>query len=372
MSAPAGTTRPSSPGRSARRALPAHTRSLPLRLLGGVATPGGAVWVLALGLLIALIGVNPNFGEPSYLAGFLSRLAPLAIVAIGQYFVIVAGEFDLSMGAVIALQVVIAGELIQDPDRIWPVTLLMLLLGVGVGVVNGLATTVLKVPSFIVTLGTMLAITGIVDNATGGSNKQNPVDEYRDLGRGGFEDLPVVENLDYSVIVLVVLCVLAAWLMRTPFGRSLLAVGDNPDAARFAGSSPVWLKTRAFVLSSVAATVAGMILVGQVGVNGDVGKGYEFYAITAVVLGGVVLGGGRGWVLSAVGGTLALELLITLLNAMEVIETTWRDTVQGVIIIAAVALAGRAWRTRGRPGLPGRRRPAADEPTPAPAEPASP
>src|ERR1051325_11544829 len=99
-----------------------------------------------------------------------------------------------------ALQVDIAGELIQDPDRIWPVTALMLLLGAGVGVVNGLATTVLKVPSFIVTLGTMLAITGIVDNATGGSNKQNPVDEYRDLGRGGFEDLPVVENLDYSVI----------------------------------------------------------------------------------------------------------------------------------------------------------------------------
>ncbi len=368
MSAPAA-TRPPAPGRTARQPLPAHTRSLPMRLLGGVATPGGAVWVLALGLLVALISVNPNFGEPSYLSGFLSRLAPLAIVAIGQYFVIVSGEFDLSMGAVIALQVVIAGELIQDPDRIWPVTVLMLALGVGVGVINGLATTVLKVPSFIVTLGTMLAITGIVDNATGGSNKQNPVDEYRDLGRGGFEDLPVVENLDYSVIVLVVLCILAAGLMRTPFGRSLLAVGDNPDSARFAGASPVWLKTRAFVLSSLAATVAGMILVGQVGVNGDVGSGYEFYAITAVVLGGVVLGGGRGWVLSAVGGTLALELLITLLNALEVIETTWRDTVQGVIIIVAVALAGRAWRFSARPGLPGRRRPAADEP--APADPAS-
>jgi ribose transport system permease protein len=369
MSAPAGTTRPPSAGRSARRPLPAHTRSLPLRVLGGIATPGGAVWVLALGLLIALIGVNPNFGEPSYLAGFLSRLAPLAIVALGQYFVIVSGEFDLSMGAVIALQVVIAGELIQDPDRIWPVTAFMLLLGVGVGVVNGLATTVLKVPSFIVTLGTMLAIIGIVDNATGGSNKQNPVDEYRDLGRGGFEDVPVVENLDYSVIALLVLCVLAAWVMHRPFGRSLLAVGDNPDASRFAGSSPVWLKTRAFVLSSLAATVAGMILVGQVGVNGDVGEGYEFYAITAVVLGGVVLGGGRGWVLSAVGGTIALELLITLLNAMEVIETTWRDTVQGVIIIVAVAVSGRAWGIHGRPG---RRSPAVDEPTPAPAEPASP
>ena len=79
-----------------------------------------------------------------------------------------------------------------------------------------------------------------------------------------------------------------------------------------------WLKTRAFMLSSLSATVAGIILVGYAGVHPSVGQGYEFTAITAVVLGGVVLGGGRGWVLSAAAGAFALELLFTLLTVLEV------------------------------------------------------
>ena len=195
---------------------------------------------------------EPQLRRAQLPRGFLKPAAPLAIVALGQYFVIVSGEFDLSMGAVIALQVVIAGELIAGPRP-------------------DLARHCSHAPAR--RGGRRRQRSGhhgaqgaelhrhprhdardhrLVDHATGGSNKQNPVDEYRDLGRGGFEDVPVVENLDYSVIVLVVLCVLAAWVMRTPFGRSLLAVGDNPDAARFAGSSPVWLKTRAFVLSSLS------------------------------------------------------------------------------------------------------------------------
>ena len=97
----------------------------------------------------------------------------------------------------------------------------------------------------------------------------------------------------------------------------------------------------------MSATIAGIILVGQAGVHPSVGSGYEFIAITAVVLGGVVLGGGRGWVLSAAAGAIALDLLFTLLNFREV-PSTWRNTVQGVIIIAAVALAGRAWRSGNR------------------------
>jgi ribose transport system permease protein len=136
--------------------------------------------------------------------------------------------------------------------------------------------------------------------------------------------------------------------MARPYGRSLIAAGDNPDAARVSGVSVWWLKTRAFMLSSLSATVAGIILVGYAGVHPSVGQGYEFTAITAVVLGGVLLGGGRGWVLSAAAGAFALELLFTLLTTYEV-SATWRDTVQGLIIIIAVAAAGRAWQFGRRP-----------------------
>jgi len=334
----------------AREPLPEHHRGLGGRLAEASTTPGGAVFVLVAVLLISTIVANPNFGDPEVLIRFLGRTAPIAIAAVGQYYVIVSGEFDLSMGAVISMQVVLAGNMIgDDAGMILPVMLLMLVLGALVGVVNGLATTVLKVPSFIVTLGMMLALAGIVDYMTGGAAKSNPVDEFRQIGRGGIEDVPVVGILPYSLMILIVVCAASVWLMRRPFGRTLIAAGDNAEATRLAGSSLVWLKTRAFVLSSLSATLAGILLVGYAGVHPSVGQGYEFTAITAVVLGGVLLGGGRGWVMSAVAGAFALELLFTLLTALDVIDSAWRDTVQGVIIIVAVALGARAWNAGRRP-----------------------
>jgi ribose transport system permease protein len=319
-------------------------RSLGQRFLAGLATPSGAVFVLLVVLLIAVVVANPNFAEPGQLVRFLSRTAPIAIAAIGQFFVIVSGEFDLSMGAVIATQVVIAGNVIgQDEAMILPGIALMLVVGVVVGVVNGLLTTVAKVPSFIVTLGMMLALYGFVRFLTGGAATGNPVDSFRQIGRGALFGV-----VPYPVLILLAVGLAAWFVMRAPFGQTLLAVGDNPVTARLAGTRLVLVKTSAFVLSSLAATVAGILLVGYAGVHPSVGQGYEFQAITAVVLGGAVLGGGRGWVLSAAAGAISLELLFTLLNIAG-IDATWRPTVQGAIIIAAVALGAVAWRSARKP-----------------------
>ncbi|KRF36923.1 ABC transporter permease [Nocardioides sp. Soil805] len=333
----------------ARPELPAHQGSLGSRIAAGLATPGGAVFVLVGVLLVAIMVSNPNFTDPGALIRFAGRTAPIAIAAMGQYYVIVSGEFDLSMGAVIATQVVLAGNFIgQDEGRIVPGLLLMLAVGALIGVVNGLVTTLLKVPSFIVTLGMMLALSGLVRYITGGAASGNPVDSFRQIGRGGIEDVPVVDVIPYPLIILVVIAAASVWLMRRPFGRTLIAAGDNPESTRYSGA-PLWsYKTRAFVLSSLAATVSGILLVGYAGVHPSVGDGYEFTAITAVVLGGVLLGGGRGWVLSAAAGAFALELLFTLLTSLGV-TSTWRDTVQGLIIIAAVAVSARAWQVGRRP-----------------------
>jgi len=329
---------------SVPRVLPAYEGGAGRRALGAILSPGGAVYVLVLVLLVAIMVSNPNFADPNALVRFAGRTAPIAIAAMGQYFVIVSGEFDLSMAAVIATQVVLAGNFIgQDEARILPGLLLMGIVGILIGVINGLATTLLRVPSFIVTLGMMLSLTGLVRYVTGGAATGNPAPSFRAVGRGGIEGVPILGILPYSLLVLIVVATFAAWLMRRPFGRSLIAAGDNPASAHYSGTSLWWTKTRAFVLSSLSATVAGILLVGYAGVHPSVGGGYEFAAITAVVLGGVVLGGGRGWVLSAAAGAFALELLFLLLSSLG-IPSTWRDTVQGLIIIAAVALAGRAWR----------------------------
>ena len=311
-------------------------------------SPRGAVFLLLIILLITITALNPNFAEPGQFMRFLQRVAPIALVAIGQYFVIVSGEFDLSMGSVITAQVVIAGNLIgQDDSKIVPVTIFMVVFGIVIGVINGLVTTLLKVPSFITTLGMMLALLGGVMFWTGGAATGNPADAFREIGRGGFRDVPLLDFVPYSVIILAIVLVGAVLLMKRPFGRTLIAVGDNPVAARYAGIRVWWVKTRAFVISSLAATLSGILLVGYAGVHPSVGRGYEFIAITAVVLGGVALGGGRGWVGAAAAGAIALEALFMVLNFMDV-PSTLRDAVQGAIIILAVAYSAFSFRGRRR------------------------
>ncbi|MDN5608594.1 MAG: ABC transporter permease [Brevibacterium aurantiacum] len=320
------------------------------RLIERIADPRGAVVVLLIVILIAIVVLNPSFAEPGALMRFIQRVSPVAIVAIGQYFVIVSGEFDLSMGAVVTAQVMTAGHLIgEDDSKTVPVLIIMLVIGVVVGIVNGLATTLLKVPSFIVTLGTMLVIHGAVMWWTGGAATGNPAESFRQLGRGGIEGIPVLGLLPYAVLILIAAIVFAVWISRRPFGRTVVAIGDNAQAVSFAGANVWRTKTLAFVLSSLAATVAGVLLAGYAGVHPSVGQGYEFTAITAVVLGGVVLGGGRGTVIGALIGAFTLESLFTLLNFTSV-PATMRDAIQGAIIIAAVAYSGVVFaKKRKRP-----------------------
>ncbi len=331
-------------------------------------TAGGSWTVFALLVVVfaAILVINPSFGEPMSLMAFVKKAAPLVILAIGQYFVIVSGEFDLSVGSLVGAQVVIAAKLMDGQDAMtWPVMGLMLLFGLAVGLVNGLVTTLLRVPSFITTLGMMLVLYGAIRLWTGGAPTGALTEGFRQWGRGGLPDTPGQFQVPWALMVVVVLGVAAALLMRRPFGRTLVATGDNDVAASYSGSSVWWVRTRAFLLSGFMATVAAVLIGGYAGVTAQVGEGLEFMAITAVVLGGVVLGGGRGTVVAAMAGALTLEALFTLFNQLS-LPSTIRPAVQGVIIIAAVAYAAMPRRARRRP-------PAGDQPAGGrPAEPKEP
>ena len=332
----------------------------PLRsvLSGGTAT-AAALLVLIFAVVFV---INPSFAEPSSMLAFLKKAAPLVILAAGQYFVIVSGEFDLSVGSLVGAQVVIAAKLLDGEDsRTVPVLLVMLVFGLLVGVVNGVVTTLLRVPSFITTLGMMLVLFGAIRLWTGGAPTGALTEAFRQPGRGGI-DAGEVGLVPWALIVMLVVGVVAVALMRSPWGRTLLAVGDNSVAASFSGVRVALVRTSAFVLSSLLATVAAILIGGYAGVTAQVGTGLEFVAITAVVLGGVALGGGKGYVTAAMGGALVLEALFTLFNQLG-LPSTARPAVQGVIIIAAVALAGRELSGTRRPS---RREPAATAPSPVP------
>jgi ribose transport system permease protein len=303
------------------------------------------IFLVLAGLLVWITVENPNFTDPPVFLAFLKRAAPLMILAAGQLFVIVSGEFDLSVGALITAVVVVAARLIDnDPGRTWPVIAVLFALGALVGAINGLITTRLRVPSFIVTLGMLLVLEGAVLYWTGGAPRGGMPDNFRQFGRVGFENVPWIEQLPYSVIVLLVVGIIAVLLLhRTTFGRQLFAVGGNPRAAALSGVDVPTVRTLAFVLSGVFAVVAGILVGGFAGVSQDAGEGYEFQAISAVVLGGAALGGGRGSMVAAMAGAMTLEALFTLLNLLG-LEKSLRDAVQGIIIIGAVAYA--AFRLR--------------------------
>ena len=142
------------------------------------------------------------------------------------------------------------------------------------------------------------------------------------------------------MIILVVVGIAAVLLLhRTTFGKQLFAAGGNPRAATLSGVDVPRVRTLAFVLSGISAVIAGILVGGFAGISQDAGAGYEFQAISAVVLGGAVLGGGRGSMVAAMAGALTLEALFTLLNLLG-LPKPLRDAVQGLIIIGAVALRG--------------------------------
>jgi len=307
------------------------------------------VYVLVVALILAIIVMNPAFGEPTGYMNFLKRVTALAILSAGALYVIVSGGFDLSVGSIMTLTVIGSSMLASnDPNSTYWIIPLMLGIGAVVGLFNGLVVSYLKVPSLIATLGMMITLNGVAFMWSGGAPRGYLPDTFRFFGRYNITDVPVIAILPIAVLCLIGFGTLLWWLMhRTNFGRMLHAVGDNPQAARLAGVPVQRVRISAFIVSALSAVLAGVILGGRAGVSVDIGSGFELQAITAAVIGGAQLLGGRGSVPATIAGALALEAIFTLLNLLGLAQPV-RLVVQGLILIGAVALATYQRKRSGR------------------------
>jgi ribose transport system permease protein len=307
------------------------------------------VYILLIALLIAIVLLNPNFAEPTGYMNYLKRVAALAILSGGALYVIVAGGFDLSVGAMMTLTVIGSSMLANnDPNSTLWIIPLLLAAGAAVGVVNGLIVSYLKVPSLIGTLGMMITINGLAAFWSRGAPRGYLPDTFRFFGRFNIMGVPLVNLLPVAVICLVVFGIILWWGMhRTNLGRMIHAIGDNQRAARLAGVPVERVRITAFVISSMSAVIAGVLLGGRSGVSTDIGSGYELQAITAAVIGGAQLLGGRGSVPAVIAGALALEAIFTLLNILGFYQPI-RLVVQGLILICAVAFAMYQRKRTGR------------------------
>jgi ribose transport system permease protein len=240
-----------------------------------------------------------------------------------------------------SLTTVVAANIMKsDPGRVVPTIIVVLALAAGVGVVNGFLIGYLRADAFVTTLAMMLIITGGVLVYTQGAPSSNLTSGFRELSEGSTLGLP---NGVY--VVAVVLVVLWFALRRTVWGRRVYAIGANPRVASLTGQPGPRTVLRCYVLCSLLAGVAGLLLVARLG-SGDVnaGDGWELDAIAAVLIGGTVFGGGRGGVAGTIAGVLVLTVLFNLVGLLALPD--WVQLiVRGVVIVVGVALYSRRTTT---------------------------
>ena len=311
--------------------------------------------VLALVLVVGVTAIdNPNFVSTTSLQQLLAGASIIGLLAIGETIVIVTRNVDLSIGSVLGLSAYAAGTIFVNHPHVWVPLVFLAGAGIGAvcGVVNGAIVTLLRVPSLVVTLGTLYVIRGI-DSAWAGGNQIASFslpDGFNKIGYGTFLGVP------YLAIVTIVAVAIATYAMRAfRTGRDFYAIGSSPEAARRAGIRVSLRVFVAFVLSGAIAGFAGVLWLSQYGsVDAIAGQGYELQVIAAVVVGGVAIFGGSGTVLGAALGALLLNTIDSALVVVKV-SSNWNMALAGALLIGAIAF-DRLISVRLAPALRTRRR----------------
>lgn len=289
-------------------------------------------------LVLVFAALSPAFLTPANGINILQQTSTIGIMAIGETLVILAGGIDVSVGSILGFGGMVAAMVMREPGAN---TMLAIVAGtaagLGVGLVNGVIIT-LGIDAFITTLATLSAVRGLVYVISNQYNVNVPDhSSFLALGRGHAAGIPL------SVLIFAALLALA-WILerRTTVGRSIHALGGNQAAARLCGVPLAGIRTATYVVSGGCAALAGVIVTSQVGLAVPYqGTGYELDVIAAVVVGGVSLTGGTGSVLVGALGSIFIGVL---LNGMALLNVPaiWQMVIQGVVIIAAVALYGFA------------------------------
>lgn len=282
-----------------------------------------------------------NFFSTGNITAILVATSVLGLIAVGQTLVILGGSLDLSVPFVVSLTSVIsAGVMAGQTSNLAIGIAAGLGVGALVGLVNGLVVSLLHVHGFMATLGMSLILSGYLASNYRGNHGSAPP-ELQQMGRTLIGPVPL------STILLAVMAILVTlWLRRTRTGHHLYAVGGNPDVARLSGVRTSTSVIAAHVMCSMLASMAAIILVARAGIGsptagaGGLAAGYDLMSIAAVVLGGAVLGGGKGNVVGTIGGVAIFAVIYNVMSVMQV-NSFLRQAVLGLIIVVAVAIYAR-------------------------------
>jgi len=291
--------------------------------------------ILIVVILFNLIS-NPYFGTVYNFSNIIQQSTGLMLVSIGQTFAILGGGFDFSVGGVVSLATCIVATLMKnDPVSYAWVIALVLGMGALVGAINGVGVAIFRINPFIMTIGTMsvtIGVSYVFREYPGGYVPPAYIKAM--TGNIGFIPTSVVFILCSLTLGVIV-------LRRTTFGRYIYAVGGNEESAKSSGINVQGIRIASFVVSSLFAALGGLFMAARIA-SGDprIGESFPLDSITAVVLGGVIIGGGRGSLIGVAAGVL---IIVIISNAMTLFNVSpyYHYIVKGVLLGLAVVITFR-------------------------------
>jgi ribose transport system permease protein len=293
--------------------------------------PETGVLFLVLAALVVYFSLESEFFlQYENIVNILAAIAVVGIVSAAATMLLVAGQVDLSVGSGVALVTTMFAWSLSHGDGVLTAVLIATAVGVVIGIANGFVVTVIGVNSLITTLGTLAICRGLAELRSNGQG----------IGFEGFQGLGLVRplfDIPWAVWVFLGVMLLIGLVMRlTVYGRSLYAIGSNPIAARLAGMRVNRTIFVGFLVSGLAMALAGLVLASQTGQgSGNAAAGLELSAVTAVILGGASLAGGRGTILGTLLGLLIIGTINNGLVLLDV-QSFWQEVVRGALLIFAV------------------------------------
>jgi ribose transport system permease protein len=306
-------------------------------------------WVAGLCVLLALMLVLARLVQPNYGASGIESLAraalPYAFATAAQAVVVIAGGIDLSIASMMAVTSVTAAVMMQGASEGQAFLVVLFVLGVGtlMGVINGVLIVVTRVPDIVVTLAMLFVWEGVallILASPGGASA-----EWLKGLLIGYVDIPgvppVVDSFIPKALILLAVCVAVVWLpvKRSRLGLSIYAVGSSELSAFRTGVNVKLTKIAAYGLAGLFAGMGGLVLTASTGIGAPIPGPYLLASVAAVVLGGVVLGGGKGGLFGPIVAVFILRLARTILTFMAV-DPNVTTIVEGTIMVAVVMLGG--------------------------------
>jgi len=327
-----------------------ETKPMRKALLTGKLSDESFITLFMVGVLVILFALAclfvPNFYLPQNMLNLLTNNWYLVVIGIGVTFVLITGNYDMSVGANIALTGVlsvyfcqaVAGSsnpLANGLGLPYPVAVgLALLCAMGVGAINAFFIAKLKVPSIIVTLGTMILARGVAEVITQGAQRNTSLpDAFGLLGSWGIPGT----SIRLSFLVMIVLIVLAfIFEKKTIFARRIYLIGANPEAARLSGINVDKYLTVLYIFSGLLAGITGILMASEFKAGfSNSATGYEFDALVITLLGGVSIAGGFGSVLGMFVGAIILSVVTTSATGL-LLSPDWQFTLKGIITFLAI------------------------------------